>query len=82
MAKKQGRHMPLNYTTCKNCKKSYLVGLNGKDIRERKKAGGFTAKEAVVAIGNEELKTCKEIPEDVECPNCKTICVVKNSKEK
>ena len=45
----------LLFTTCKSCGKSYLVGVNGKDIREKKFSGGRHEGVPFIAFGQDEI---------------------------
>ena len=51
----------LNCTHCNKCKKDYLVGINGKDIRAEKFDGGSIDKIPFIAFGTDELKDNKKL---------------------
>ena len=72
----------LNYIDCKECKKQFLVGLNGIDIRghlDSSNPDGDKDKnvpETYFAIGNDQLAKCPRLPNYADCPNCKKRCKV------
>jgi len=63
----------LQFTSCKKCGTSFLVGVNGKDVRDAKASSGF------LAIGNEELKKSTHLPDKVPCKKCGNMCKVETA---
>ena len=70
----------MQFTDCENCRKMYLVGVDGKDIRDSKTSGGKIGNVPYMAIGNEEIEKAKKIPDKVPCKNCGNMCIVFTAK--
>lgn len=68
----------LQITDCKKCGKQYVVGINGKDIRNSETSGGKAGDIPFMAIGNDELEKAKYLSELIDCKNCGNICEVIN----
>ena len=68
--------MKLQFISCKQCKKDYLVGINGKNV-QGKGSGGNN----YVAFSNDEINEGDNIKNVVPCPSCGIECEVKESKE-
>jgi hypothetical protein len=63
----------LLFTTCKSCGKSYLVGVNGKDVREKKFSGGRTGGVPFIAFGQDEIDRIEggiNEGDEIRCPGC------------
>ncbi len=67
--------MTLQFTTCEKCKTTYLVGINGKDIRKSETSGGKNH----LAIGNDQLEKAEKLPDEIPCKKCGTICKVETN---
>ena len=67
-------------TTCKFCGKSYLVGVNGKDVRKKKFSGGKCEGVPFIAFGQDEIDRIEggvSEGDEIPCPGCgKTVKVV------
>lgn len=69
----------LQFITCVKCKESYLVGMDGKDIRKAQTSGGeMDDGTPYMAIGNEDIPD-KKIPRTAPCPKCGASCEVTTS---
>jgi len=69
----------LQITNCKNCGKDYLVGIDGKDIRQSETSGGEYDRIPFMAIGNEEMEEAPILANDkIPCKNCGILCELKN----
>ena len=68
----------LQFTSCKNCDTDYLVGIDGKDIRNIEMATGVPL---LSVIGNEEKDKATQLPDSVPCKKCGNICKVENAGE-
>jgi len=70
--------MDIQIISCKKCKKDYLMGIDGKDIREAKTSGGRTEGVPFMAIGNDEIEKSEELNlKEIECKRCGDLCKVK-----
>lgn len=63
----------LQIIDCKECKTQYLVGIDGKDIRDANTSGD----KFHFSIGDDEIeKSLNLITEKVPCKNCGTMCKI------
>ena len=69
----------LNFITCKKCKETYFVGIDGRDTRKAPKSSGSVGKVPYIALGNDEIERCEELSASAECPSCRTLCKVETS---
>ena len=72
----------LQFTHCQRCGADYLVGINGKDIRDAKTSGGKFQEIPFMAIGNEEIEKAAKLPKEVPCKKCGNLCKVEDSNDK
>ena len=75
--------MSLHFGHCEKCGNSYLIGIDGKDIRPTKpyesgKVGGVP----YIALDSESLSQAPPIVDtETECQNCGAICKIKIATE-
>ncbi len=75
------KDLTLNCTHCTKCKKDYLVGINGKDIRKERFDGGSIDKIPYICFGFEKMKDSKPLPKKkIPCKNCGTLCKIEEAK--
>lgn len=67
----------LHITKCKKCKAEFLVGVDGKDIKNAE-TGGDSRNVPFLSIGQGELDNAPElnIKNEYPCPTCKNPCKI------
>ncbi len=63
-----------------HCGKSWLVGINGKDITSAKTGGGKYDDISFMSIGNDEIDKCPDLKDRYPCKICGKLVEVKTSK--
>ena len=71
--------MRLQFITC--CKKTWLVGVDGKNISNATMSGGQVEGTPFLAVGNDELRKAPPIPKTCPCPICGKQVKVESSEE-
>jgi len=62
----------------KHCGTTWLVGINGKDIRGWG-SGGELDGTPYLAFGNDEIEKAVMLPEESECPTCGELTKIETS---
>lgn len=67
---------------CEKCDKSYLVGINGKDIRKAPVTNGKLGNDSWIGIDHKDTKDVPWIKEGdkIPCPTCGVECIVEELK--
>jgi hypothetical protein len=71
--------LSLEFTHCEDCEKTWLVGLNGKDIRKEPRISGEVFGTGYIALDNPTLEIAKPVPEEARCPECDKVLKVESS---
>lgn len=63
-----------------HCGKSWIVGINGKNISDCKTSGGSFGEVPYMAIANDQIEAAPEIPKELHCRVCGVLVEVQDAK--
>lgn len=64
------------FIKCSDCEKTFLVGINGKDIRNAGSSGRDEEFGPYRAFGQGEIEAAPKLADELPCPECGKMCTV------